>query len=237
MPIDLVRIGQILRIEREKQELTVEDVSKALCLRKTLVQALESGGRDFLPHDVYVRGYVKEYANHLKIGEELLPFLTEPVEKVEKAQDLVVKKSKRWVFPARRPPKQYAIYSLAALLLFLLAMYIFPEKPAQYTNSNNTASLVSANAPSNPQDGKPISEISEQKRLMVTCHERAWVSILIDGEEKKEYMLSPREIIVLNAKDRFDILVGNSGGVKLFFNGKDTEFTGQSGQVKRISLS
>jgi hypothetical protein len=50
-------------------------------------------------------------------------------------------------------------------------------------------------------------------------------------------MLSPHEIIVLNAKDRFDILVGNAGGVKIFLNGKDSGFDGASGQVRRISLS
>ncbi|MCK7480657.1 MAG: DUF4115 domain-containing protein [Candidatus Moduliflexus flocculans] len=44
-------------------------------------------------------------------------------------------------------------------------------------------------------------------------------------------------MIILNAKDRFDLLIGNAGGVKLILNGKDTEFTGKSGEVKRIKLS
>jgi len=72
---------------------------------------------------------------------------------------------------------------------------------------------------------------------MVTCHERTWVSVVIDGTEKKEFMLNPEDIIVLNAKDNFDLLIGNAGGVKLNLNGKEIELTGQSGEVKRIKVS
>jgi hypothetical protein len=41
---------------------------------------------------------------------------------------------------------------------------------------------------------------------------------------------------VLNGKDGFDLLIGNAGGVKLFYNGKDTGFAGEEGEVRRINL-
>jgi hypothetical protein len=72
---------------------------------------------------------------------------------------------------------------------------------------------------------------------MITCKERTWVSVVIDDTEKKEFMLNAHEMIILNAKDRFDLLIGNAGGVSLILNGKDTEFSGKSGEVKRIKLS
>jgi hypothetical protein len=79
--------------------------------------------------------------------------------------------------------------------------------------------------------------ISDGKKLMITCRERTWVSVVIDDAEKKEFMLNAQEMIVLHAKERFDLLIGNAGGVNLFLNGKDMEFTGKSGEVKRIKLS
>ena len=79
--------------------------------------------------------------------------------------------------------------------------------------------------------------INEGKKLMITCKERTWVSVVIDDTEKKEFMLNAQEMIILNAKDRFDLLIGNAGGVSLILNGKDTEFSGKSGEVKRIKLS
>jgi hypothetical protein len=50
-------------------------------------------------------------------------------------------------------------------------------------------------------------------------------------------MLNPEEMVVLNARDNFDLLIGNAGGVKLNLNGKEVEFTGKSGEVKRVKVS
>ena len=61
--------------------------------------------------------------------------------------------------------------------------------------------------------------------------------MVIDGAEKKEFMLNPQDILVLNAKENFDILIGNAGGVKMSLNGKDVESAGQSGEVKRVKVS
>ncbi|HEX2965520.1 MAG TPA: helix-turn-helix domain-containing protein [Syntrophorhabdaceae bacterium] len=72
MPIDLSKIGAILKERRESKGLTLEDVSASLCVRKSLVHALESGTWEMLPHEVYVRGYIKEYAHLLNIYEEIV---------------------------------------------------------------------------------------------------------------------------------------------------------------------
>ncbi len=235
---DLKRIGQFLRETRERRGLTVDDVSKALFLRKTLVRAIETGDRATLPHDVYVRGYIREYAQYLKVQNEIQPLLIEREEtEVENLPKPVVKKkteSAHRVVP--RLKRRFLVYpALGIVLGVALVMFIFsnplPTSPDEQRQTQSKTSTVAA------PERKVVSEVSDVKRLMITCHERAWVSILIDGIEKKEFMLSPHEIVVLNAKDRFDILVGNAGGVKIFFNGKDSGFEGASGQVRRISLS
>jgi len=109
------------------------------------------------------------------------------------------------------------------------------ETPAPSVRPVSEVSTVTTEK--NSEEKSSLSAMSEPKRLMITCHERTWISAVIDGTEKKEFILSPHEIIVLNAKERFDLLVGNAGGVKLILNGKDTEFSGKSGEVKRVDLS
>ncbi|HBA54974.1 MAG TPA: hypothetical protein DCZ04_11130, partial [Syntrophorhabdus aromaticivorans] len=94
-----------------------------------------------------------------------------------------------------------------------------------------------AATPTVTEGNKATSPIVDGKRLMITCVERTWVSAVIDGSEKKEFMLNPEEMIVLHAQDRFELLIGNAGGVKLILNGKDTGFTGESGEVKRVEVS
>lgn len=235
MSIDLGRVGDFLRRKREELGLSVEDVSKALFLRKTLVRAIEAGDLATLPHEVYVRGYIREYAQYLKVQDEILPLLTE--KQVEDQPKPIVEtkmEGPQKVVPRLR--RRILVYpALGIVLCVALVMLIFSSPsslpPDEQKHGQSKASTVAA------PERKVVSENNDVKRLMITCHERAWVSILIDGIEKKEFMLSPHEIIVLNAKDRFDILVGNAGGVKIFLNGKDSGFDGASGQVRRISLS
>ena len=69
MPFDLCRIGQVLRETREEKGLSFEEVSEALFIRKRVIGAIEAGDWDNLPHPVYVKGYVTQYAALLKIAD------------------------------------------------------------------------------------------------------------------------------------------------------------------------
>lgn len=63
MPFDLCKIGQLLKNAREEKGLTQEEISHALCIRKSMIGAIECGDWQSLPHFVYVRGYATQYAS------------------------------------------------------------------------------------------------------------------------------------------------------------------------------
>jgi transcriptional regulator with XRE-family HTH domain len=69
---DLTRIGLTLRKRREEKGLTLEETAAALCISKRTVGAIESGDWESLPHTVYVKGYVTDYASFLDIPVEAL---------------------------------------------------------------------------------------------------------------------------------------------------------------------
>ncbi len=247
MSVDLCKIGSILRAKREEQGISLDEVSNVLCLRKSLIHAIESGKWDFLPHEVYVRSYVKEYANFLKIYDEILPELTEKNNEIEpdtKTDNQEIEK------PIRRfrkiaftnLPRKALVYP--SIVLILAGFYMIEKMKRDHipVPKIETTAGISVQSPSSPENTVTMESqaspvISEGKKLMITCKERTWVSVVIDDTEKKEFMLNAQEMIILNAKDMFDLLIGNAGGVKLILNGKDTEFTGKSGEVKRIKLS
>lgn len=72
MSFDLLQIGQLLREEREERAISLSDVADALYLRKSVLAALELGRWELLPHQVYVKGYVKQYARYLRMDQDLL---------------------------------------------------------------------------------------------------------------------------------------------------------------------
>lgn len=65
-------LGPLLRAEREKKGLSVDDVALHLKISGRIIRALEDGDDNSLPHNVYVRGFVRAYAGFLSFNDEEL---------------------------------------------------------------------------------------------------------------------------------------------------------------------
>jgi transcriptional regulator with XRE-family HTH domain len=235
MPIDLEKIGNLLKEKREVKGLTLIDVSNSLCIRKSLINAIESGSWKMLPHEVYVRGYLKEYAHLLNVYDEITDLLKQKEETIVSIEIPIQQKteSKR-----KQIPKRVFVYPLAFVLVIGFFILSQINKDQNVTTRIQYAERTSKNIIDNTgSDSQNLIDPSDARKLMITCQERTWVSVVIDDTEKKEFMLNPQDIIILNAKEKYDLLIGNAGGVKLILDGKDVQFTGISGEVKRIKLS
>lgn len=235
MPIDLEKIGQFLKEKRELKGLTLVDVSNSLCIRKSLINAIELGNWKLLPHEVYVRGYLKEYAHLLNVYDEITDLFKQKEEAIAPIEIPIQQKVES---KHKQIPKRVFVYPLVFVLVigfFILSQINKEQKTtAQIQYAERTSKNIIENTDS---EMKSAGEASDAKKLMITCQERTWVSVVIDDTEKKEFMLNPQDIIILNAKETYDLLIGNAGGVKLILDGKDVQLTGVSGEVKRIKLS
>lgn len=60
-------IGDTLRAERERQKLTIQDVEKETSIRALYLESLETGDYEKLPGTVYVKGFIKNYAEFLDL--------------------------------------------------------------------------------------------------------------------------------------------------------------------------
>ena len=64
-------LGNTLRAERERQNLSVEDIEQGTSIRALYIEAIENGEYDKLPGEVYTRGFIKNYAKFLGLdGDE-----------------------------------------------------------------------------------------------------------------------------------------------------------------------
>ncbi|HEX2170974.1 MAG TPA: helix-turn-helix domain-containing protein, partial [Dehalococcoidia bacterium] len=58
-------IGELLRSQREERGLTLEQAEEVTRIRRRYLEALESGNFAELPGEVYVRGFLRLYAEYL----------------------------------------------------------------------------------------------------------------------------------------------------------------------------
>ncbi len=62
--------GALLRSLREKQGLSIADVSARIYLQKSIIEALEQDDYDNLPIQAYIYGYLQSYAKFLNVPPE-----------------------------------------------------------------------------------------------------------------------------------------------------------------------
>lgn len=72
--------------------------------------------------------------------------------------------------------------------------------------------------------------------LKAYVRERTWMRVTIDGGQPREYIFSPGNEPEWEAGRKFDLLIGNAGGLVLELNGKKIGALGASGQVVRVRL-
>jgi cytoskeleton protein RodZ len=66
----LEEFGSTLRNEREKRNLSIDDVSEILKISTRHLRALEEGDISALPHSTYIRGFLRSYASFLGFAAE-----------------------------------------------------------------------------------------------------------------------------------------------------------------------
>lgn len=68
--MDLSELGTMLREERERQGLSIEAVSDKIKITRSCLTAIEEGNASHLPHPVYAKGFIKNYAKLLGVDQE-----------------------------------------------------------------------------------------------------------------------------------------------------------------------
>jgi len=115
-------IGALLKNEREKKGLSQEQIVDVIRLRKHYVEALESENWDMLPPPVFVRGFIRSYAQLLGLNEK------EALELYETATPATSSPPKPLVKPAKTKGKRS--YLLVLLLVVVGAgLYVLMGFP------------------------------------------------------------------------------------------------------------
>lgn len=58
-------VGEVLRMERERQGRTLKEISDALNIKRQYLAALEEDRYDDIPGVVFVKGFIRNYGNCL----------------------------------------------------------------------------------------------------------------------------------------------------------------------------
>lgn len=102
--------------------------------------------------------------------------------------------------------------------------------------------------PEEPQSGAIAKELTTEEQipppsdpakqqLFVEAEQETWVQVSLDGGKYVQgVLLKPGDKQQWEADETMQLVVGNAGGIRLKWNGKDLQPLGKSGQVIRLKL-
>ena len=124
-------IGAVLKDARTKRSITLEDVHSKLKIHPRVLQLLEEDKFDKLPSPLFVKSFLKSYAEFLEVSSEELLSTYEREKKKDPEQVLYIRPAD----PAMGHPKMHPLTVAAGIGAALLFLFVLMGEPAKLLKS------------------------------------------------------------------------------------------------------
>ncbi len=216
------RVGFYLRRTREVREISLEEISKKTKISVRFLKAIEEGKWSSLPGEVFIKGFIRTYAEVLGLNPE------EVIQKY--LQEREIKESG---FTERKIEKVKNIWEklfffLSFVILIGLIILFLPKSK----NRESKNSLIEESA--TPLVEKPkektqsLEKLEEKIEILFTRH--CWVRAEVDGIKSFEGFKEASQKLEFNFKEKFTLKVGDAGAVQIIRNGQIQPRLGEDGQ-------
>lgn len=165
-------VGQILKEGREAKVYTLEQVEKAIKIRKELLIALESDNYKKLPPPTFVRGFIKNYANFLGLDSSKLLAIFRREFAEDRHMPYVMDAFSN---PVANPKFKFAPNQLLGAVVVLIVISFFVYLWVQYRQFVGAPQLTVTS----PQDQMTVSDPS----LLVAGKTDPEMKVLVNSQE------------------------------------------------------
>lgn len=243
----LKEIGSRLRQFRLEQSISLEEVAAKTRIQARLLNAIEEGKIEILPESVYIKGFIKQFADALGLnGAELArDFPTwQTIQLIRPT----------WVSLPRtqlRPIHLYLLYVLLVIGAVNGLSYLVHKSAMEVSNAQssrqqkdelsekgyqariNNQQLLQ---PINVSEASQSSKSDKPVRVGVTLKSQSWIRVVADGKTEFEGVLQQGDQRSWEAKQQLTILAGNAGAVLVAVNDEKAKKLGAAGQLQRVTF-
>jgi cytoskeleton protein RodZ len=238
---DALSFGRYLKTARFDKGLSLNEIAAEIRVPEKTLGHLEDETHEKLPDEVFVRGFVRSYAQivDMDADEAVQRYLASRHRYLQSLQF-----EKRFLTAGKTfwPRLLLILGTLAGIML--LSILAFHKFHGSTTTKEDTASALQTEAPAKAGDVKlkqPQTVLTDAQKpqsylLRIKAIEATWLKIIIDRQQPKEYSLSPGDRLELRATSEFNLLVGNAGGINLHLNDRPISIEGKHGQVVSLKI-
>ncbi len=260
----LLKLAEELKESREKAEISLQQIASKTRIDIKFLKAIEEGDFQILP-DVYIRAFIKEYAVNCDLdpnktlekydlarqGKSFdLSDTEEPPKNIEKKESENNKQFTDETTSAKvdsssgmNKNKIILFAAIGIIVVAIVASYfifikssspdIVVEKPFEEVLKEQKQRYEIT------EEEKPIQQPvqTDSLNLSIKATDTCWVNVTIDDSIDKEFMLYKNTSVVVKAASKFDLIVGNAGGINIELNGSPVNINGAPGQRKLFSVN
>jgi cytoskeletal protein RodZ len=243
----LEELGSRLRQFRTEQSIPLEEVAARTRIQARLLNAIEEGKLDQLPEPVYIKGFIKRFAEALGLNG------------AEFASTFPTGSSMTFIKPVwrhlpatqLRPVHLYLVYVLLVIgavngLSFLVrrsaiqvAYDDYPQRLQELPGPNRSQDMnLQPKSATNKvtevmkrsQNGKPV-------QVGVTLKAKSWIRVVADGRLEFEGVLPEGTQRTWAAEQKLSVRAGNAGGVLVEFNNETAKEMGAPNEVQEVTFA
>jgi cytoskeleton protein RodZ len=253
-------IGHDLKAVRLGKQVALEQVAADTHISMRHFQSLEEGRYRDLPGGMYDRAFLRSYCVYLGLDpdEYLRRYEEESASPSDRAVKTKLRAAQIPAQPLRIPP--LLIWSVMLLVsvagLYFSRRWIAAVFSPYFSHSPATRLAASLPSPPPPQvkaakqpeqqppaeeavttkPTPPAEEVPGKIHLKFQAVNACWISVISDGNQIPPKTLQPGQNSSYNANERFEIVLGNAGGVNLTINGKPAKPLGKQGSVLKLLI-
>ncbi|MGB1360674.1 MAG: helix-turn-helix domain-containing protein [Alphaproteobacteria bacterium] len=217
-------IGSKLERHRIKKKLTTAQVAKKTCISEKYIVAIEKGDMDSLPENAYAIGFIRTYANLLKIAPE--PLVTE----FKQFKKDNVRDEYKSYNPVQETDNKKYVY-VAILILAIIAIYILinsmlgndTPKTDETKTSVNTEVTVETSSNKNEMESSDTTSTQSNSVETATTSTASELNDSLENELSSNTTEEPQPIVTVDdtegkikfiALDDVDVKIyNNQGGI------------------------
>tara|TARA_B110000008_G_scaffold230678_1_gene233586 strand:- start:2802 stop:3647 length:846 start_codon:yes stop_codon:yes gene_type:complete len=174
--LDSLKIASnLLRSHREKLNLSIKEISLELRLEETIIRDIESANFDNFSSYLFLKGYLKNYADFLEIKINLPEYKERKKPKIKKEKNKVVRKS-------------YINYILALIVLVLIYFFLI-ENNKIVAESENKTILIQKDSVSRDKDDAEKIYKEEKTDNIITPYKETIESLSKEIDSKLEVII------------------------------------------------
>ncbi len=214
--------------------MSLEDIENETKIRKFYISALEEDSYHLLPAMVYASGFVRRYARLLGLDENefVQEFKSIAYQNENKEEEVFVSENMR---ERLKVPIKNIIAGLVFLVVVIwMGSYLIDFIAAQNWGRNQVAPPPIANNGEIPEKEPGQTPAINGVNLRISGQKLCWIRATVDGNLIPDTMLKAGEVKEIKANESIQLHLGNAGGVKIEFNGKDLGVPGKSGQTMKL---